>query len=55
MVDDAVSVDGGGNFLVGFGEGDELGFGGEVDAVDVGMSDLMLVEDNRNEEVRRLT
>ena len=38
MVDDAVGVDGGSNFLVGFGKGDEFGFGGEVDAVDVGMA-----------------
>jgi len=38
LVDDAVGVDGRGDFLVGFGKGDEFGFGGEVDAVDVGMA-----------------
>jgi len=38
LVDDAVRVDGRGDFFVGFGEGDELGFGGEVDAIDVGMA-----------------
>jgi len=41
LVDDAVSVDGGGDFGVGFGEGDEFSFGGEVDAVDVGMAEVM--------------